>query len=116
MHGRRRAHRYGYGFPRLKTAASAVIADLANIKSVQLPGAFHNTRTPSALAIGAMFVFAGVMGFAIPDYTRHEAVAQVGDPRLQSTEDTPRPIPQYLSGGLLTAGLVLVGISLYQKR
>ena len=75
-------------------------------------------RMNGLMAIGAMFVFAGLMGFASPVFTTQstETVAKVGDLKLQSTEDTPHRIPQFLSGGVLVLGLVLIGTGLGQKR
>jgi hypothetical protein len=75
-------------------------------------------RMNGLIAIGAMFVFAGLMGFAIPVFTTQstETVAKIGDLKLQSTEDTSHRIPQILSGGVLALGLVLIGTGLSRKR
>ena len=69
-------------------------------------------RMNGVLAIGLMFLFAGLMGFAIPDYTggATPAAANAGDPAGGP------PIPGLLSGGLLAAGAALIGLSLYKRR
>ena len=68
--------------------------------------------------IGVVLVLGGLLGFAVPVFTTQstETVARVGDLKLQSTESTSHRIPQILSGGALVLGLVLIGLSLNQKR
>ena len=75
-------------------------------------------RLNGLLAIGAMFVFAGLMGFASPAFTTQstETVAKISDLNCQSNEDTSHHIPQFLSGGVLALGLLLIGAGLGQKR
>lgn len=75
-------------------------------------------RMNGLMAIGIMFVVAGILGFAIPLFTTQstETVARIGDLKLQSTENTTHRIPQYVSGGVLVLGLVLIGTGLGQKR
>ncbi len=75
-------------------------------------------RMNGLMAIGAVLIVAGLLGFAIPVFTTQstETVARIGDLKLQSTEDTSHRIPQILSGGALVLGLVIVGLSLNQKR
>ena len=75
-------------------------------------------RMNGLMAIGIMFVVAGILGFAIPLFTTQstETVARIGDLKLQSTENTSHRIPQYVSGGVLVLGLVLIGTGLGQKR
>jgi len=75
-------------------------------------------RMNGLMAIGAMFVFAGLMGFAGPVFTRQStaAMAKVGDLELRSTEDASRRIPFFLSGGVLVVGLVLLGAGFGQGR
>jgi hypothetical protein len=65
------------------------------------------------LVIGAMFVFAGAMGLVNPLFATQsaETFAMSGDLKPQSGEDWLRPIPLYLSGGLLAAGLILISVS-----
>lgn len=67
--------------------------------------------------IGAIMVFAGLVGFAIPVFTTQstETVARIGDLKLQSTEDTSHRVPQFVSGGVLVLGLVLIGTGLGRK-
>ncbi|MES2293842.1 MAG: hypothetical protein V4527_11140 [Pseudomonadota bacterium] len=75
-------------------------------------------RMNGLVAIGAIMVFAGIVGFAIPVFTTQstETVAKIGDLKLQSTEDTSHRIPQLLSGGVLVLGLVLMGTGIARKR
>ena len=75
-------------------------------------------RMNGLVAIGAIMVFAGIIGFAIPVFTTQstETVAKIGDLKLQSTEDTSHRIPQLLSGGVLVLGLVLMGTGIARKR
>ena len=75
-------------------------------------------RMNGLVAIGAIMVFAGIIGFAIPVFTTQstETVAKIGDLKLQSTEDTSHRIPQLLSGGVLVLGLVLIGTGIARKR
>lgn len=75
-------------------------------------------RMNGLVAIGAIMVFAGIVGFAIPVFTTQstETVAKIGDLKLQSTEDTSHRIPQMLSGGVLVLGLVLMGTGIARKR
>ncbi|MGZ5921499.1 MAG: hypothetical protein ACXWLT_07010 [Rhizomicrobium sp.] len=75
-------------------------------------------RMNGLVAIGAIMVFAGIVGFAIPVFTTQstETVAKIGDLKLQSTEDTSHRIPQILSGGVLVLGLVLIGTGIARKR
>lgn len=75
-------------------------------------------RMNGLVAIGAIMVFAGIVGFAIPVFTTQstETVAKIGDLKLQSTEDTSHRIPQLVSGGVLVLGLVLMGTGIARKR
>jgi len=70
------------------------------------------------LLVGAILVFFGIVGLAIPIFTtqKTDTVARIGDLKLQNTEDTSHHIPPLLSGGVLVLGMVLIGASLYQKR
>ena len=74
-------------------------------------------RMNGLMAIGAMFVFASLMGFVSPVFVGRspEAMAKVGDVKLQSPEDTSRRIPLFLSAGVLVVGLALIGTGLGQK-
>ena len=75
-------------------------------------------RLNGLMAFGVVLVFAGLLGFAIPVFTTQstETVARIGDLKLQNTEDTSHRIPQFLSGGALVLGVVIMGLSLNQKR
>ena len=75
-------------------------------------------RMNGLIAIGAILVLLGVVGFAIPVFTTQETeeVARIGDLTLQSTEDTSHRIPPMLSGGVLLLGAILIGAGLYQRR
>ena len=75
-------------------------------------------RMNGLMMVGVILVIAGVLGFAIPEFTTQQTkeVARIGDLKLQNTEDTSHRIPPILSGGALVLGIVLIGASLYQKR
>lgn len=75
-------------------------------------------RTNGLLILGVILVVFGLLGFAIPVFTTHrtEDVAKIGNLKIQTTEDTSYSIPPLLSGGVLALGVILVGVSLYQKR
>lgn len=70
------------------------------------------------MTVGLVLIVAGLLGFAIPVFTTRstETVARIGDLKLQSTEDTSHRIPQFLSGGAVVLGLIIVGIGANQKR
>ena len=75
-------------------------------------------RINGLMAIGAVLVFVGLVGFAIPVFTTQstETVVKIGDLKLQNTEDTSHRIPQFVSGGVLVLGLVLIGTGIVRKR
>ena len=75
-------------------------------------------RTNGLMILGVVLVVAGLLGFAIPVFTTHQTrdVARIGELKIQTTEDTPHIIPPLLSGGVLMLGVVLIGLSVYQKR
>lgn len=75
-------------------------------------------RTNGLMTLGMILVVAGLLGFAIPVFTTHrtEDVAKIGNLKIQATEDTSHSIPPLLSGGVLALGVILIGVSLYQKR
>jgi hypothetical protein len=70
------------------------------------------------MILGVVLVVAGLLGFAIPVFTTHQTrdVARIGELKIQTTEDTPHIIPPLLSGGVLMLGVILIGLSVYQKR
>jgi len=75
-------------------------------------------RTNGLMILGVVLVVAGLLGFAIPVFTTHQTrdVARIGELKIQTTEDTPHIIPPLLSGGVLMLGVILIGLSVYQKR
>ena len=75
-------------------------------------------RTNGLMLLGVVLVVAGLLGFAIPVFTTHQTrdVARIGELKIQTTEDTPHIIPPLLSGGVLMLGVLLIGVSVYQKR
>ena len=75
-------------------------------------------RTNGLMILAVILVVVGLLGFAIPVFTTHrtEDVAKIGDLKIQTTEDTSHSIPPLLSGGVLALGVILIGVSLYQKR
>jgi len=70
------------------------------------------------MILGVVLVVAGLLGFAIPVFTTHQTrdVARIGELKIQTTEDAPHIIPPLLSGGVLMLGVILIGLSVYQKR
>jgi len=75
-------------------------------------------RTNGLMILGVVLVVAGLLGFAIPVFTTHQTrdVARIGELKIQTTEDTPHIIPPLLSWGALMLGVLLIGVSVYQKR
>jgi len=75
-------------------------------------------RTNGLMILGVVLVVAGLLGFAIPVFTTQQTrdVARIGELKIQTTEDTPHIIPPLLSGGVLMLGVILIGVSVYQKR
>lgn len=63
-------------------------------------------------------ILTSLLGFAISVFTAQstETAAKIGDLKLQATEDTTYHIPQFLSGGALVLGVIVIGLSLNQKR
>jgi drug/metabolite transporter (DMT)-like permease len=68
--------------------------------------------------LGAVLAFLGILGLAIPVFTTSQTkdVAQLGDLKVQSTQQSTHVVPQALSAGALVLGVVLIGAGLYQKR
>lgn len=75
-------------------------------------------RMNGLMLFGVVLLIVGLIGFAIPVFTTHktEDVAKIGGVKIQATEDTSHSIPPLLSGGVLVLGVVLIGLSLYQKQ
>jgi hypothetical protein len=67
---------------------------------------------------GAVLVLLGLLGFAIPMFTTQQTkdVANIGDLKLQTTENTSHVVPPMLAGGALILGVVLVGVGISRKR
>ncbi|MDP1750726.1 MAG: hypothetical protein Q8L22_14815 [Reyranella sp.] len=65
----------------------------------------------SLVAVGAVLVVPGLIGFAIPIFTAQETteLARIGEFKLQATEMTSHIIPPLLAGGALVLGVVLIG-------
>jgi len=68
--------------------------------------------------LGVPLVLLGILGLAIPIFTTSQTkdVAQLGDLKIQSSEQSTHVVPQALSAGVFALGVVLVGAGLYQKR
>jgi hypothetical protein len=66
---------------------------------------------------GAVFALIGLIGFAIPYFTTHQAkdVATIGDLKVQTTESRTYAVPPLVSGGALALGVVLIGAGFYRK-
>ena len=75
-------------------------------------------RMNGLMVLGVILVVVALLGFATPVFTTHktEDVAKIGNLKIQTTEDTSHSIPPLLSGGVLALGVVLIGVSLYQRR
>ena len=69
------------------------------------------------MVAGVIFVFLGVLGFAIPFFTTSETkdVVKVGDFKLQTTESTSHAVPPMAAGGLLVLGVLLLGAGFFKK-
>jgi hypothetical protein len=67
---------------------------------------------------GAILTLLGIMGLAIPEFTASQTkdVAELGDLKFQSTEQSTHVVPQALSGGVLILGVILIGVGVFQKR
>jgi hypothetical protein len=67
--------------------------------------------------VGAVLAFLGILGLAIPVFTTSQTrnVAQLGDLKIQSTEQSTHLVPQVLSAGTLLLGVVLIGAGLYRR-
>jgi hypothetical protein len=72
----------------------------------------------SITLLGAALALLGIVGFAIPVFTTSQTkdVVNLGDLKVQSTQQSTHVVPEALSGGALVLGIVLIGAGLYQKR
>lgn len=70
------------------------------------------------VAVGAVLVVLGLIGFAIPIFTPQETteLARIGELKLQTTETTSHISPPQLSGGALVLGVVLIGRGFTLKK
>ncbi len=67
---------------------------------------------------GTALVILGALGFAISVVSTQTTkdVANIGNLKLQTTENTSFVIPPLLSAGALALGFVLIGGGFYQRR
>lgn len=74
-------------------------------------------RSPFVV-IGAVLVVLGLLGFVVPMLTTQETteLARIGELKLETTQTTTYVVPPLLIGGMLVAGVVLIGAGLYRKR
>lgn len=75
------------------------------------------SRSP-LIVIGAVLIVLGLVGFAVPMFTTQETteLARIGELKLESTQTTTHVLPPLLIGGVLVAGVILLGAGLYLKR
>ncbi len=75
-------------------------------------------NSSTLVVIGTALVILGLIGFAFPIFTTKETteLARVGELKLETTQTTTHVIPPLLIGGVLVAGVVLLGAGLYRKR
>lgn len=68
--------------------------------------------------LGALLALVGVLGLAIPVFTTSQTkdVVNLGDLKIQSTEQSTHVVPQALSVGALVLGVILIGAGVYTKR
>jgi hypothetical protein len=59
-----------------------------------------------------------MLGLAIPVFTTAQTknIVDVGNLKIQNTEQSTHVVPQALSGGALALGVVLIGAGLYRGR
>ena len=67
---------------------------------------------------GLVLAVAGATGLALPLFTTRQTteVARIGDLKLETTESRTYAIPPLVSGGVLLAGLILVGVGLVRRQ
>ncbi len=70
------------------------------------------------MAFGGILVVLGGIGLAVPGFSTQQTrdVAQIGDLKVQTQENTSYTIPPLVSGGVLILGLILMGGSRYRRR
>jgi len=75
-------------------------------------------NSSTLVVIGTALVVLGLIGFAVPIFTTKETteLARIGELKLETTQTTTHVIPPLLIGGVLVAGVILLGAGLYRKR
>lgn len=69
-------------------------------------------------SFGVLLVVLGGIGLAVPRFTMEQTrdVANIGDLKVQTQEETSYVIPPMASGAVLVLGLVMMGGGLYRRR
>jgi hypothetical protein len=67
---------------------------------------------------GGLLALLGILGLAIPVFTTSQTkdVVNLGDLKIQNTEQSTHVVPEALSAGVLLLGAILIGAGLYQRR
>jgi hypothetical protein len=75
-------------------------------------------NSSTLVVIGTVLVVLGLIGFAFPMFTTKETteLARLGELKLETTQTTTHVIPPLVIGGVLVAGVILLGAGLYRKR
>lgn len=75
-------------------------------------------NSSTLIVIGTALVVLGLIGFAFPIFTTKETteLARLGELKLETTQTTTHVVPPLLIGGVLVAGVILLGAGLYRKR
>jgi len=70
------------------------------------------------MTLGVILLVLGGIGLAVPGFSTQQTrdVAQIGDLKVQTRENTSYTIPPLASGGVLVLGLILMGSGLYRRR
>ena len=68
--------------------------------------------------LGVLLALLGILGLAIPVFTTSQTknVVDLGNLKVQNTEQSTHVVPQALSAGALVLGVVLIGAGLYRGR
>ena len=68
--------------------------------------------------LGVLLALFGILGLAIPVFTTSQTknVVDLGNLKIQNTEQSTHVVPQALSAGALALGVVLIGAGLYRGR
>jgi len=67
---------------------------------------------------GVLLAFLGIAGLTVPVFTTQQTrdVANIGDLKLQTQEETSHAIPPLVSSSALIIGIILIGNGLYRRR